>query len=924
MNAHTPFDANQDWSNPYCRNSSNDPMVDALLGNAYHVVRTVYCNLGNLKLIYDFLNQYGMVLGVQSEAELKALTTKAKYARIYGFSRAGDRQVTDYLYVEGDRTGIIPDDPKATGSWITVATSGSNNGGTSSGEGAYIPWVYSNGSAAGGETTINVPDGTLGVPFIIVNGDMQYVGRGFEFNVENLSVTLAQPLEEGDEVVFLLTGVPAVPDNPNVSDWVQINWLYNNGAAVGGEQVIAIPYTFQSIPAVYKNGLRLYKGLTTESYTADPDNQRILLTEPLTTNDRLIVQLGGESRVFEVSDRSLQEVARATNVKDSEVILSTDATQFLNGKKIVYSVSEQKAYGLPSLPTNVYISSVSNGQLTYSPGNITVSLLHVPNSAEELEDKLGSSSGVTHVNNGQAELSDFLVHIPDEFSGTDTAKLQASLNASGTDLKVTVANKGLTTTSIVNVPDGVTLERGGVITNTFEGSGTGDASDFALNVGSDSVVSGKFKNTGKAGVATVRNQDNVLLHDIVADGSIIPNDPFAYALDFRNSKGITVRGGVLSNYTGAISMLNCEKVMIDGLNIHDMFYHSTLDAGGYGFVFGGCNDVTITNNRFKAKDGDNGRHAVYLATQGGSGNTNTVISNNIFDWRDKSDAFRGGAVNIRQSVRTIIANNTFDGTTLTGITNTGNITNCDIIGNNIRAWIYAGQATAYGLTLGEDTPSGSDTYIVDGGSVIGNNLVMLPKDGNATGVVYGYNVSGRNRNYTGNRVEVPLSGYPFRVAAGANNVLIANNLDKASAPGGQAFILFDGLCSNITVSGNKTRRPMFRNVTNVTDLTVDFPRYAQVTATGGVASTSADPYTLIKTITVNSTSMVIVFNDHVTQAAIDNCQIERTLNQNPPVFPVVADHSNKTLIVRFFGINTTQIALNPTSADVALRIYLTS
>lgn len=380
MNAHNPFDTKQDWTNPYCQNSSNDPMVDALLGNAYHVVRTVYCNLGNLKLLYDFLNQYGMVLGVQSEAELKALTADAKYARIYGFSRAGDRQVTDYLYVEGDRTGIIPDDTTATGSWITVATSGSTGGGTSSGEGAYIPWVYANGSATGGETTINVPDGTVGVPFIIVNGDMQYVGRGFEFNVDNLSVTLAQPLEEGDEVVFLLTGVPAVPDNPHVNDWVQINWLYNNGAAVGGEQVIAIPYTFQSIPAVYKNGLRLYKGLTTESYTADPDNQRIFLTEPLATNDRLIVQIGGEAQVLETSDHTLQEVARATNVKDSEVILSTDTTQFLDDKKVVYSVSEQRAYWLPALPTNVYIQSVSNGKLTYAPGSVTVDLTPIPDS----------------------------------------------------------------------------------------------------------------------------------------------------------------------------------------------------------------------------------------------------------------------------------------------------------------------------------------------------------------------------------------------------------------------------------------------------------------------------------------------------------------------------------------------------------------
>lgn len=399
MNAHNPFDAKQDWTNPYCQNSSNDPMVDALLGNAYHVVRTVYCNLGNLKLLYDFLNQYGMVIGVNSEEELKALSTQVKYSRIYGFSRAGDRQVTDYLYVEGDRTGILPNDTTATGSWITVATSGSSGGGTSSGEGAYIPWVYANGSAAGGETTINVPDGTVGVPFIIINGDMQYVGRGFEFNADSLSVTLAQPLEEGDEVVFLLTGVPAVPDNPNVSDWVQINWLYNNGAAVGGEQVITIPYTFQSIPAVYKNGLRLYKGLTTESYTADPDNQRILLTEPLATNDRLIVQIGGETQVLETSDHTLQEVARATNVKDSEVILSTDTTQLLNGKKIVYSVSEQKSYGLPSLPSNIYISSVSNGQLTYNPGNITVTLLptHQESNTRELWRRLLAEAGLSLV-----------------------------------------------------------------------------------------------------------------------------------------------------------------------------------------------------------------------------------------------------------------------------------------------------------------------------------------------------------------------------------------------------------------------------------------------------------------------------------------------------------------------------------------------
>ena len=132
MNSHNPFDACQPWGGSYpgC-NQSNDPLVDKLIGNAYHVVRTVYCNLGNLKPIYDFLQQYGMVLGVQSEAELKALTTEAKYARIYSKTPAGDRQVTDYLYVEGDMSGIVTDDATATGSWIKVATSG-NGGNTGS------------------------------------------------------------------------------------------------------------------------------------------------------------------------------------------------------------------------------------------------------------------------------------------------------------------------------------------------------------------------------------------------------------------------------------------------------------------------------------------------------------------------------------------------------------------------------------------------------------------------------------------------------------------------------------------------------------------------------------------------------------------------------------------------------------------------
>ena len=405
MNAHTPFDANKDWTNPYCQNSSNDPMVDALLGNAYHVVRTVYCNLGNLKLIYDFLNKYGMVLGVQSETELKAMPINASYVRLYGFDNTNKRVVTDYLYVDGDRTGVIPDDPSATGSWILVATSNSDSGGDD-GEGKasppYIPYSYNNGSAIGGETSIPVPAGTVGVPMIVIDGYTNLVGYGFTYDASSLTVTLAQPLEPGDEVHLFLTGTPAVPNNPNVSDWVQINWLYNGGYASGGEQVIAIPYTFDSVPAIYKNGERYYEGLADKSYAVDAANQRILLTEPLATNDRLIVQIGGESTTLIMSDRTVQEVARSANVHENDVILSTNTTQYLDGMKVVYDVVGQKIYGLPTLPANVYINSVSNGQLTYSPGNITVDLVPTPDSYENL----AAPKGAGEIGYDPAELYD--------------------------------------------------------------------------------------------------------------------------------------------------------------------------------------------------------------------------------------------------------------------------------------------------------------------------------------------------------------------------------------------------------------------------------------------------------------------------------------------------------------------------------------
>lgn len=423
MNSHTPFDANQDWTlQPYCQNTSNDPLVDKMIGNAYYVVREVYCNLGNLKLIYDFLTKFGMVVAVKSEEELKALPVTAQFTRIYTKTKAGDRVYYDYLYVEGNRDGIIPDDPKATGSWVQVGSSGSGNtdGGDS---GAYLPWVYNDGAAVGGETVINVPEEAVGVPFIIVNGSMQYVGKGFIFKPDTHEVSFAQPLEPGDEVVALLTGVPAVPGTPNVDNYTLINWLYNNGSATGGESAIDIPYTFQNIPAVFKNGVRYITGFTTESYSIDAPNGRISMTEPLAAGDRVVVQIGGEAKVLETSDRTIQEVSRVAKVKDSETILSTNTTTLLNGKKVLFNLPEQKIYRIPSsVPNGVYIKQVDGDKLTYQPGDIEVTLLPLPTALEEVLPVLADNGtskvghkpdGANTVSTNQHEINERVVSILD-------------------------------------------------------------------------------------------------------------------------------------------------------------------------------------------------------------------------------------------------------------------------------------------------------------------------------------------------------------------------------------------------------------------------------------------------------------------------------------------------------------------------------
>lgn len=196
MNAHTPFDANQYWTNPYCQNSSNDQMVDALLGNAYHVVRTVYCKLDEIDVIYKLLDKYKILICVSDPSELPELNPIfAKYARVYSVGDGG-AVYYDYIYTPGNMSGI-PSDPATNGTWIQVNGPGNSLSGN-------IPWVYNGGSSVGGETTIVVPSYAIAVSELFINGSHELVDNNFTYNAATRTITFDKPLEAGEQVVVML------------------------------------------------------------------------------------------------------------------------------------------------------------------------------------------------------------------------------------------------------------------------------------------------------------------------------------------------------------------------------------------------------------------------------------------------------------------------------------------------------------------------------------------------------------------------------------------------------------------------------------------------------------------------------------------------------------------------------------------------
>ncbi|ORM78353.1 phage tailspike protein [Pantoea eucrina] len=524
---------------------------------------------------------------------------------------------------------------------------------------------------------------------------------------------------------------------------------------------------------------------------------------------------------------------------------------------------------------------------------------------------LTGSGGASIIGNGNDTLNHYLPHTPEEFLVNDIdLALASSLSATASDGRKTIVAGDRTLNSTVTIPQKGYLN----VSGTLQSLQSLNLPAIAMD--SNSTLSGaKILTPNRALAIRVDGKSNVEISGVKAKGTFVTNDEnFAYGVDILNSTDVYVKDVQAEGYTGGLSFSESKRVMADGLNFSGMKFHPSLGAGDYGVLYGNNKNGIISRLFYKASADGYGRHGFYMA--GHDGSVNTVLNGAVFDYSEQPAGIQPpGAINIRKNDRAVYANIVIDGTGITGITENGYIST-QIFNGIMVNQVKRGSAIAYGINLGESTGALRVRNCVFSAYIVTIALAYGVTDPLCYGVV----VSGSDNKYNG-YTRIPNLGYPYLVQNGATDCLIEGCLDTAEASGGQAFIIFAGSASRITIKGCSTRRPWFRsgNLNSVTDLTVDFPRSTSCSINSGTP-TYADPYELVSGTTVGNSNIVVSFKGHVTQAAVDNA-VASFFKSSTLVQPVITSRANKSMVIEFYSL-TNGALVNPSTTAVGFTLTI--
>lgn len=162
----------------------------------------------------------GVGLG-QGRVYSREIHTETTTAQTSSITLAYQPEIVD-VYLDGKRlseskyvlNGFSIDfaDPIAAGVEVQIIeyTPIQLGNGSNSGSSSQVTWVYNEGSAIGGETTLTVDLAGDDVSEIYVNSARQQKGIGFTFDKDTNVITLAQALEPEDEVIVKIGGDPTL------------------------------------------------------------------------------------------------------------------------------------------------------------------------------------------------------------------------------------------------------------------------------------------------------------------------------------------------------------------------------------------------------------------------------------------------------------------------------------------------------------------------------------------------------------------------------------------------------------------------------------------------------------------------------------------------------------------------------------------
>lgn len=589
-----------------------------------------------------------------------------------------------------------------------------------------------------------------------------------------------------------------------------------------------------------------------------------------------------------------QAIARACNVKVSEVIYSNDTITTLDGKKVIYDKPNQYIWGLPSgIPSGATVVSVTGSTLIYSPGNISIELEPVPGTAQELENELQSNNGedkigTTHRGSLAQDL-DAIDRRPDGYNNS-------IVNVLSNGLDVTV-DKDITLDALLTLSNNQVIDyAGGKITNTFKG--------------------GAVYGNGVTGIRLNGLRLSGLIENDVTTGGNV-----GYAVNFDNSSNLRISDINTEKYTGSILLTNCTDSVIRDVYSRANRYHSNAVAGAYGVILQGGQRILIDGINFEAdaSKGDLGRHSVYISVN------QADLTQYCQDITVRGVISRKSGLNnrgmwdmvIRRSNNVLITDFDCQGSN-GGISinaENGPVDNVHITNGTLLIRQYDDNAV-YAIDLSGGT-AGMNNLV---GALVDNVTIKMEYD-TATVTnqrMVAFNVLARNSRISNIIIRTPGPSTPILVNGGMYLQFSGiSDFVTEDGTGLNYLIRFTAATNNVSIENIQTRRPMFAGLEFVTNMTVDFPRKAGITNSAGTLTT-VDTNTLISNVTFSGANVVITFNPHVTQDAIDNLRLEVT---SANTAAVITSRASKTLTVRITDLAGTVIG---TSGSYSFNVHLTS